>query len=216
MASRSYGQHCAVAKSLDVVGDRWTLLIVRDLLDGPRRYGDLLATLAPIATDMLAARLRDLESHGLLSKRTLPKPASGTVYELTDDGRALEEVINAFARWGRHLIETRTQGDVVAPAWLARAVRAYLRPERAGAPVSVRLVTPEGQAAVSIGPDAVDDLDDDAAVDVTLTGEVEVLTAAMNPDRVPDLVSSGGLQIAGQPRAVRRLARAFSPPRVRG
>jgi DNA-binding HxlR family transcriptional regulator len=215
MASRSYRQHCAVAKSLDVVGDRWSLLIVRDLLAGPRRYGDLLDALAPIATDMLAGRLRDLESHGLLRRYALPKPASTTLYELTEDGRALEEVINAFARWGRHLIETRTPGDTVHPAWLARAVRAFVRADRTGAPVSVRLVTPEGQAAMTIGPDSVDDLDDDAAVDVTLTGEVDVLTAAMNPDRVPDLVSSGALQVAGEPRAVRRLARAFSPPRVR-
>lgn len=216
MASRSYGQHCAVAKSLDAVGDRWTLLIVRELLDGPRRYGDLLTALAPIATDMLAGRLRDLESHGLLVKRALPKPASGTVYQLTADGRALEEVINALARWGRHLVETRTPGDAVQPAWLARAVRAYVRADRTGAPVSVRLVTPEGKAAMTIGPDTVDDLDADAAVDVTLTGEVDVLTAAMNPDRVPDLVASGALRVEGEPRAVRRLARAFSPPRVRG
>ena len=215
MPPRSYGQHCALAKSLDIVGDRWTLLIVRELLDGPRRYGDLLAALAPIATDMLAGRLRDLESHGLLVKRALPKPASTTVYELTDDGRSLEEVINAFARWGRHLIEARTPGDAVRPEWLTRAVRAYVRADRTGPAVTVRLVTPEGHAAVAIGPDTVDDLDDDAPVDVTLTGEVEVLAAAMDPDRVPDLVSSGALHITGEPRAVRRLAKVFSPPRAR-
>lgn len=126
MASRSYGQHCALAKSLDLVGDRWTLLVVRDLLEGPKRYGDLLSSLAPIATDMLAGRLRDLEAHGLVQKRTLPQPASTTVYELTDDGRALEDVINAYIRWGRHLIETRVPGDAVRPEWLIRAVRAYV------------------------------------------------------------------------------------------
>ena len=216
MAARSYGQYCAVAKSLDVVGDRWTLLVVRELLVGPRRYGDLLAGLAPIATDILASRLRDLEAHGLVHKRTLPKPASTTVYELTDDGRALEDVINAFARWGRHLIETRQPDDVVRPEWLIRAVRAYVRTDRTGPPVTVRLVTPEGRTTVLIGPDTVDVADDDAPADVTLTGTAETLAAAMDPARVVDLVTSGALSIEGKPRDVRRVGALFEAPRVRG
>jgi DNA-binding HxlR family transcriptional regulator len=216
MAARSYGQYCALAKSLDVVGDRWTLLVVRELLEGPQRYGDLLAGLAPIATDMLAGRLRDLEAHGLVRKRTLPKPASASVYELTDDGRALEDVINAFARWGRHLIETRDDGDVVRPEWLTRAVRAYARVDRSGPPVTVRLVTPEGGATVRIGPDAVDTIDDDAPADVTLTGAAEALAAAMDPGRVGELVAAGALTIEGEPRAVRRLGKVFDAPRARG
>lgn len=212
MTSRSYGQHCALAKSLDVVGDRWTLLVVRELLDGPQRYRDLLASLAPIATDMLAGRLRDLESHGLVRKRTLPKPASAVVYDLTKDGRALEGVINAYARWGRSFIETRTPGDVVRPEWLARAVRAYIRDDRSGPAVSVRLVTPEGASAMAIGTDTVDALTDDDPVDVTLTGAAETLTAAMDPVRVGDLVASGALTVDGDPRAVRRFARLFDSP----
>lgn len=215
MASRSYGQHCALAKSLDLVGDRWTLLVVRDLLEGPRRYGDLLASLAPIATDMLAGRLRDLEAHGLVRKHTLPKPASTTVYELTADGRALEDVINAYTRWGRHLIETRAPGDAVRPEWLIRAVRAFVREDRDGPPVAVRLVTPEGQATVEIGPDRVDVCEDGTAPDVTLTGEAEALGAAMDPAQVPALVADGRLVIDGDPAAVRRLAKVFAPPRIR-
>ena len=215
MATRSYGQHCALAKSLDVVGDRWTLLVVRELLDGPQRYGDLLAALTPIATDMLASRLRDLESHGLLRKRALSKPATGSVYELTEDGRALEEVVDAFARWGRHLITTREPDDTVRPEWLARAVRAYLRPDRTGPDVVVRMDIPQGATTLRIGPDSVDVLDDDAPVDVVLIGDVDVLAAAMDPGRVAELVSSGQLHIDGAQRAVQRLAKAFTPPRVR-
>ncbi|WP_102143729.1 winged helix-turn-helix transcriptional regulator [Mycobacterium hubeiense] len=215
MASRSYGQHCALAKSLDLVGDRWSLLIVRDLLDGPKRYGDLLAGLKPIATDMLAGRLRDLEKHGLVRKRSLPKPATGSVYELTDDGRALEDVVNAFARWGRHLLETREPRDAVRPEWLARAVRAFVREDRSGPDTVVRLVTPEGATTMRIGRHSVDTVDDDTAVDVTLTGDVDVLAAAMDPGRVPALVADGKLNIDGDPRAVRRLAKVFAPPRVR-
>ncbi|BBX29893.1 winged helix-turn-helix transcriptional regulator [Mycolicibacterium alvei] len=215
MASRSYGQHCALAKSLDLVGDRWTLLVVRDLLEGPKRYGDLLGSLAPIATDMLAGRLRDLEAHGLVRKRTLPKPASTTVYELTEDGQALEDVINAYTRWGRHLIETRVPGDAVRPEWLIRAVRAFVRADRDGPPVTVRLMTPEGQATVEISPDRVDACEDGTAADVTLTGEADVLGAAMDPAQVPALVADGRLVIDGDPAAVRRLAKVFAPPRVR-
>jgi DNA-binding HxlR family transcriptional regulator len=214
MPNRSYGQYCAVAKSLDVVGDRWTLLIVRELLEGSQRYGDLLAGLAPIATDMLAGRLRDLEAHGLVRKRALPKPASTTVYELTDEGAALEDVINAFARWGRHLIEARTPGDTVRPEWLTRAVRAYVREDRTGPPVTLRLVTPEGQATLVIGPQGVDTVGDDTSVDVTLTGEAESLAAAMDPDRVPELVTAGRLRIDGESQAVGRLARMFEAPQI--
>ncbi|NKZ14204.1 transcriptional regulator [Mycolicibacterium septicum DSM 44393] len=215
MASRSYGQHCALAKSLDMVGDRWTLLVVRDLLEGPLRYGDLLSSLAPISTDMLAGRLRDLEANGLVRKHTLPKPASTTVYELTDDGRALEDVINAYSRWGRHLIETRAPGDAMRPEWLIRSVRAFVRADRDGPPVTVCLVTPEGQATVEIGPDRIDACEDGTVPDVTLTGEAEVLGAAMDPAQVPALVADGSLVIDGDPAAVRQLAKVFAPPRIR-
>ena len=207
MASRSYGQYCALAKSLDLVGDRWTLLVVRELLDGPRRYGDLLSALSPIATDV--------QANNLVHKRALPRPSATTVYELTDDGRALEDVINAFARWGRHLLQTRDRKETVRPEWLVRAVRAYVRDDRTGAPVTVRLVTPEGQAAVEISEHTVESLDGEADVDVTLTGAAEVLAAAMDPGQVDSLVAAGRLTIDGDARAVKRLAKAFAPPRVR-
>jgi DNA-binding HxlR family transcriptional regulator len=209
VSTRSYGQYCALAKSLDVVGDRWTLLIVRELLDGPARYGDLLAGLAPIATDMLAGRLRDLEASGLVCKRALPKPASGSVYELTDDGRALDDVINAYARWGRQLLQTRAGGDVVRPEWLARAVRAYVRADRPGVDLALRLATPEGSATMRITADTVATLPDDSVVDVTLEGQAETLMAAMDPARVAALVASGALRIDGTKRALRQLAGVF-------
>lgn len=213
MVSRSYAQYCGLAKSLDVVGDRWTLLVVRELLEGPQRYGDLLAALSPIATDMLAGRLRDLDAHGLVVKRSLAKPAAGAVYELTDDGRALEDVVNAYARWGRRLLDTRGADDVVRPQWLVRAVRAYVRDDRPGPPLTVRLVAPEGRATVTITADGVETVaDGDVDVDVTLTGEAETLFAAMDPDRVGGLTASGELSVEGEPAAVGRLAELFLRP----
>ncbi|BDX30862.1 transcriptional regulator [Mycobacterium antarcticum] len=213
MPSRSYGQYCAIAKSLDVMGDRWTLLIVRELLDGPRRYGDLLSRLTPIATDMLAGRLRHMEAHGLVRKRELPQPVSVTVYELTDDGQALEDVIDAIARWGRPLLESRGPSEVVRPEWLVRAVRAYVRADRGGPPTTIQLVTPEGRVTVVISPDAVDVVDDDVRPDVTLTGSAESLAAAMDPRRITELVESGVLTVDGTPRAVRRAGGLFAVPR---
>lgn len=215
MASRSYGQHCAIAKSLDLVGDRWTLLIVRDLLTGPKRYVDLHAGLAPIATDMLAGRLRDLERNGLVHKRALAKPATGNVYELTADGAALEDVIDAFARWGRHLLATREPGDIFRPDWLVRAVRAYARPGRSGPDLVVRFAAPEGGATVRIGPDDVETVADDVAADVTMTGQADVLAVAMDPHQAEEMVAAGRLHIAGQADQVRRLGDVIRPARVR-
>lgn len=90
---RDYGQFCPVAQTLDVIGDRWTILIVRELLVGPVRYGGLLAALAPIATDVLARRLREMEASGLIVR-------ADSGYDLTDDGEQLTPVLQALARWG--------------------------------------------------------------------------------------------------------------------
>src|ERR1700758_709978 len=98
---RSYGQYCPVAKALDVVGDRWTLLIVRELLlRGPARYTDIREGLPGIATNLLAARLRELESEGVVVRRKELPPVAATVFELTARGRDLAPVLGALARWG--------------------------------------------------------------------------------------------------------------------
>src|SRR5437660_12010745 len=99
-APRSYDQYCAVARGLDVSGDRWTLLIVRDLLLGPKRYKDLLSGLPGIGTNLLADRLKELEGAGLIERAVLPPPAGSTVYQLTERGLALEPVMIALGRWG--------------------------------------------------------------------------------------------------------------------
>src|SRR5215467_6762869 len=101
---RSYNQYCAVARGLDVIGERWTLLIIRDLLVGPKRYTDLLDGLPGIGTNLLAARLRDLEKAGILRRTLLPPPAASAVYELTDLGLALKPAIFAIGRWGARFL----------------------------------------------------------------------------------------------------------------
>src|ERR671923_2379364 len=96
VAKRSYNQYCAVARGLDVIGERWTLLLVRELLLGPKRYGDLLAASPGIGTNLLADRLREMEAAGLVERVTLPPPARSTVYQLTEAGSALEPVMIAL------------------------------------------------------------------------------------------------------------------------
>ncbi|MFF2326050.1 MULTISPECIES: winged helix-turn-helix transcriptional regulator [unclassified Streptomyces] len=116
---RSYDQFCATARSLDAVGDRWTLLIVRELLAGPRRYTDLHADLPGVSTDVLASRLKDMEQSGLLTRRRLPPPAAASVYELTERGHGLLPVLAALAEWGAPALAERRPTDAVRAHWFA-------------------------------------------------------------------------------------------------
>jgi DNA-binding HxlR family transcriptional regulator len=129
---RSYGQYCAVAKALDVVGERWTLLILRDLVHlGPRRYKDLLAGLPGVGTNLLAARLRRLEEDGLVRRRRLPPPAGNVVYELTELGAGLERTLVELGRWGGSFMGERAECDTFLPSGHISAIRATFDPEQA-------------------------------------------------------------------------------------
>ena len=100
MDKRRYGQYCGIAFALDIVGERWTLLIVRDLVLGPKRFKDLLAGLPGIATNLLAQRLKEMEDNGLIEKVALPRPAGSMAYQLTPTGEALEPALMMLGRWG--------------------------------------------------------------------------------------------------------------------
>ncbi|MEV7990443.1 winged helix-turn-helix transcriptional regulator [Streptomyces sp. NPDC086077] len=116
---RSYDQYCSAARALDVVGDRWTLLIVRELLAGPRRYTDLHADLPGVSTDVLASRLKDMERDGLTTRRRLPPPGAAYVYELTARGRELLPVLQALGGWGQAELGERRPTDAVRAHWFA-------------------------------------------------------------------------------------------------
>ncbi|MFF7948360.1 winged helix-turn-helix transcriptional regulator [Streptomyces griseorubiginosus] len=116
---RSYDQYCSAARALDLVGDRWTLLIVRELLAGPRRYTDLHADLPGVSTDVLASRLKDMERDGLTTRRRLPPPGAAYVYELTARGRELLPVLQALGAWGGPELGERRPTDAVRAHWFA-------------------------------------------------------------------------------------------------
>lgn len=121
--SRDYGQYCGLARSLDVVGDRWNLLIVRQLLMGPARYGELREGLSGIATNLLTDRLRDLETAGVI-ERQLSGDSSAITYALTEWGAQLREPINALVRWSTPLMIRGPENDEFRPEWLLVALPA--------------------------------------------------------------------------------------------
>ena len=136
---KDYDQYCPIAHSLGLVGERWTLLVVRELYYGPKRYTDLVDNLPGIGTNILATRLKELEANGLIEKRRLPPPAASMVYELTDNGRLLQPVLHELARFGARLIGP-PPAHALTEGWLLHALDLGLAP-----------VSPQGRIAFRIG-----------------------------------------------------------------
>lgn len=202
---RSYGQYCGLARSLEVVGDRWNLLLVRQLLLGPARYRDLLDGLPGIATNLLADRLRDLESAGVVERR--PAGAGGVVeYALTPWGAELRGPIESLIRWSTPLMLRGPEGDSFRPEWLALAVPALLDArvaihtpatvglETGAAPVQLR-ATPTG---FEVGP--YDGRDRDATI---RADPASILGLAAGALTLGDARALGLVEIDGDESVVR-------------
>ncbi len=138
MGRREYGQSCSLACALDSIGERWSLLVVRELMLGPLRFSELARAVGGAPTDVLTKRLRDLERDGIVARRELDPPNVGTVYELTELGRGLERPLLEMARWGLRL---QSADDVAGlePGDLAGALRVILAPDRSARPLIVNL-----------------------------------------------------------------------------
>jgi DNA-binding HxlR family transcriptional regulator len=206
--ARRYNQFCALARALDVVGERWTLLLVRELLLGPKRFTDLLAALPGIGRNLLAARLRELEAGGVLERE-------GRRYRLTVRGRGLEEPVLALTRWEMEAMTAPRPGDKRRPGWYALAMWAGFRPElaagldesyefRLGSEV-FHLAVRGGRASARHGPssnpDAVLDSDLDSFLAIA-TGQQTVAIAAR----------AGRARVEGRRAALRRGLRIFALP----
>jgi DNA-binding HxlR family transcriptional regulator len=126
--AKHYDLYCPIAHALDVVGDRWALLVVRELMQGPKRYTDLAEGLPGIGTNILAARLRDLEAAGVVTKKILPPPAASRVYELTAYGQELKPVMRELALWGARSLGPPTAEDELFPGWLLNPIDTILAP----------------------------------------------------------------------------------------
>lgn len=125
---RSYDQACNVARALDVVGDRWTLLLIRELLIGPRRFRDLLAGLPGVGPNLLSDRLKQLQAEGVVERFELPPPASLSVYRLTAKGEALEAVVLELFRWSWTHLDDREPARFSHPAWTVVALKGLFNP----------------------------------------------------------------------------------------
>ena len=212
-SARSYRQYCAVARGLDVIGERWTLLIVRDLLVGPKRYKDLLDGLPGIGTNLLATRLRELEERRLIRRTVLPPPAGSTVYELTEEGRTLEPVVMAIGRWGVRFMDAPREADFLSPTAFVLALRAIFRAEAAaglnetyelrlgGRVFEVRVA--DGRCATNEGRAA--------APDAVITTDTETFRALRRRElSAEQALASGRLELDGDPVALERFVRIFA------
>src|SRR4051812_42628225 len=127
--TRAYGQYCGVAHALDLIGSRWSLLIVRDLMIGPKRFSELEQGLHGIPTNILSSRLRELEDAGVVERKLLPRPANSIVYELTPYGFELEEPMKLLGMWGAKSLAKPCADDVFSSSALKMGLRARFRPE---------------------------------------------------------------------------------------
>jgi DNA-binding HxlR family transcriptional regulator/putative sterol carrier protein len=211
---RSYDQYCAIARALDVLGDRWTLLIARDLLLGPKRYRDLLDGLPGIGTNLLAARLRELESAGVVVRRTLPPPAGSTVYELTDAGLALEPVMLALGRFGSRFLGPPRSTDNMRPTPFFLAMRAAFRPERAdGLDESYEVRVDDRTFEVRVARGEIGTREGPAtAPDVVLELDVETLSGLLFGELTPAQAMRNGTArvVAGDKQALSRFIGLFA------
>lgn len=205
---RTYQQSCAVAKALDVVGDRWTLLIVRELLiRGPSRYTDLLDGLPGVATNLLTERLRQLEAAGVVLREEAPPPVATILYRLTPRGDALRPVVIELGRWGIALLPESTREDVFRPHWLAGPVWVHLRdhaPQRS--PVALELRTPDGSLTVeAVGGDVRTRVGSAERPDAILSGQPKPIAAVLAGKLTVAAARAKGVRYQGDPAVLRRL-----------
>jgi DNA-binding HxlR family transcriptional regulator len=211
--SKDYEQYCPLAHALGVVGERWTLLVVRDLLHGPKRYTDLAEGLPGIGTNVLASRLRDLEKFGIVRKRKLPPPAASTVYELTEYGLELEEVMCALARWGARSLGPPGPDDELYPEWGVNALPALFNAEAARGltetyvfAVGLDLFTAridDGRLHASVG--AADD------ADLRVETDMDTFFGLASGDLSPsDAIATGRARIEGEPAVFERCFNVLS------
>ncbi|HEY2473313.1 MAG TPA: helix-turn-helix domain-containing protein [Candidatus Cybelea sp.] len=131
MAIRAYNQYCGLARAAEILGERWALLIARDLLVGPKRFTDLQRGLTGIPSNVLTTRLKDLEEAGVIRRRVLPRPAAAIVYELTEYGAELEDALVAIGRWGAKSLGEPGPDEIVTEDSMIVALRTIFRPEAA-------------------------------------------------------------------------------------
>jgi DNA-binding HxlR family transcriptional regulator len=212
---RTYGQYCSVAKALDVIGDRWTLLIVRELLlQGPCRYTDLKNGLPGIATNLLADRLRGLESAGLIRREDAPPPVATTLFQLTDAGAELDPVLSALGSWGLRYMARQDDDDEFRSHWFSYPVSLFLHDHNPGGPpVSIELRTADRPAVIEVADGSVRTrLGTTPAPDLVLSGTPRLILGLLSAHLTAQEAQDLGLQISGDTTILQRLQPASGRP----
>lgn len=201
-----------MARALDLVGERWTLLLVRELMTGPKRFKDLVAGLPGIGTNLLTDRLKELERTGIVSRRVLPPPAGSTVYELTEVGLGLEAVVFALGRWGHQFLYPLKSSDALNAGWFMVALRGTLRPEIAGDRKQTFELQTEGKVfTVTVSGGQVQSRqgpadEPDVILKTGLNALIGLLTQAVKPKAA---LRDGSVRVEGDPQGLQRFVELF-------
>lgn len=214
---RSYDQYCSVARALDVVGDRWTLLIVRELLiRGPSRYTDLRYGLPGIATNLLADRLRELEAEGIVAKEDAPPPVATTLFRLTPRGEALDSVLKALGNWGAPLLAGPTGDATFRSHWLRFPLELHLSDHQPDAPpATIEIHTGEQPMLVDVENGKIQ-VRPGSSPDpsVTLTGTPSLVLGLLVGALDIDTARARGLAVEGDIATLRRVQPLIPPTSI--
>jgi DNA-binding HxlR family transcriptional regulator len=213
---KSYQQYCTVARALDLVGDRWVILIVRELLTfGPSRYSDLKRGLPGIASNLLVERLRTMEADGLIEQYDAPAPVGANLYQLTQRGQELQDIVHALARWGLELMPVGAQdADAVQPQWLALYAGMELSPTVGeDAQVVVGVETNEEEVRTILRHDSFEiRRGTSPEADVTVSGPAAVVGGVLTGLVKPEQAAERGAEVSGAvPTLTDLLDRAAGP-----
>jgi DNA-binding HxlR family transcriptional regulator/putative sterol carrier protein len=213
---RTYGDGCAIALGLDLIGERWALLVVRELLLGPKRYTDLRRGLPNASPNVLYQRLGELERAGAVRRRTLPPPAGSRVYELTDWGRELEEIVLSIGHWAARWPSGLPSDAPIGADSLILALRSRFDPGAAhGLRASYELRLGEDRFRIEVADDEIEAARGGAAqADATIVSDPDTLNAVLWGDQpLADAQRSGRMTITGDKTAIERFLRLFPMPK---
>jgi DNA-binding HxlR family transcriptional regulator len=221
MTRRTYGQFCGLSRALEIIGERWALLIIRDLLVGPKKVADLQRGLPRMAIDILGTRLNEMERTGVVRRSVSPDETGAAVYELTEWGKELEDIVYRLSRWGTRLLEDPRPEDIVTPDSMVMALRSTFRPEAARGltanyelrlgeiVIHARIEDGVLSAAEGAIPDADLVIEPGMVLRSLMAGEIEPAEA----------IENGSVQLSGDPGLLTRFVDAFrisGPPEQSG